>query len=281
MRDTPFDRIKESLSLLLPSDALSDIPEKWEKIGTVVTLRVPESLLQYQETIGKVYAEVLGCTTVLRDVGGITGVYREPVTEVLYGSSQTETVHLENGIRYKLDPQRIMFSSGNLGERKRMATISGPGETVADMFAGIGYFTLPMAVYSTPKKIVACEMNPVAYKYLCTNIVLNHVTKIVEPLLGDNRVTAPKNCADRVILGYLDETRVFLPVALECLKNHIGVLHYHDVVPDEVIPDHPLKQIQAVANTYHRSATLLAVKNIKSYTPGVSHVVLDVKIGES
>jgi tRNA wybutosine-synthesizing protein 2 len=280
MRDTPFNRIKKSLSPLLPSDALSGIPEKWEKIGTVVTLKLPESLLQYQETIGKVYADVLGCTTVLRDVGGITGVYREPTTEVLYGSSQTETVHLENGIRYKLDPQQIMFSSGNLGERQRMAMISGPGETVVELFAGIGYFTLPMAVYSTPKKIVACEMNPVAYKYLCKNIVLNHVTKIVEPLLGDNRVTAPKNCADRVILGYLDETQVFLPVALECLKNHIGVLHYHDVVPDEVIPDRSLKQVQAVANTYHRSATLLAVKNIKSYAPGKSHVVLDVNIGE-
>jgi tRNA wybutosine-synthesizing protein 2 len=281
MRDTPFDSIKKSLSTLLPSDVLSGIPEKWEKIGTVVTLKLSDNLLPYRGVVGKVYAEVLRCTTALRDVGGITGVYREPVTEVLYGSSQTETVHTENGIRYKLDPQRIMFSSGNLEERRRMATISGPGEIVVDLFAGIGYFTLPMAVYSKPKKLFACEMNPVAYEYLCKNIVLNHVTKIVEPLLGDNRVTAPKNCADRVILGYLDETQVFLPVALECLINQTGVLHYHDKVPDELIPDRPLKQVQAAANIYHRSVTLLAVKKIKSYAPGVSHVVLDVKIGES
>ena len=280
MRDTPFDSIKKSLSTLLPSDVLSGIPEKWEKIGTVVTLKLSDNLLPYRGVVGKVYAEVLRCTTALRDVGGITGVYREPTTEVLYGSSQTETVHLENGIRYKLDPQRIMFSSGNLGERRRMATISSPGEIVVDLFAGIGYFTLPMAVYSKPKKLFACEMNPVAYEYLCKNVVLNHVTKIVEPLLGDNRKTAPKNCADRVILGYLDETQVFLPVALECLKNQTGVLHYHDKVPDELIPEHPLKQVQAVANTYHRSVTLLAVKKIKSYAPGVSHVVLDVNIGE-
>jgi hypothetical protein len=36
-------------------------------------------------------------------------------------------------------------------------------ETVVDMFAGIGYFSLPLAVHSKPTKIIACELNPNAY----------------------------------------------------------------------------------------------------------------------
>ena len=280
MRQTPFESIKKTLSLVLPSGVMSRLPDKWEKIGTVVTIKLPDKLKQYQEIIGKVYAEVLGCTTVLNDVGGISGVYREPVVEIISGASITETIHTEYGIRFKVDPQRIMFSSGNMAERRRMATISNRHETVIDLFAGIGYFTLPIAVYSKPKKVFACEINPLAYRYLCTNVVLNHVTDVVEPLLGDNRKIAPKDCADRVILGYLKEPQMFLPVGLECLRNQSGVLHYHEVVPAELIPELPLKHIETAAKNYHRSVELLKVNVIKSYAPSINHVVLDARIEE-
>ena len=86
MRTTPFERIKKKLSLVLPSDVVNRLPDKWEKIGTVVTIRLPDELKLYQEIIGNVYREVLSCTTVLNDIGGISGVYREPVVEVISGS---------------------------------------------------------------------------------------------------------------------------------------------------------------------------------------------------
>jgi tRNA wybutosine-synthesizing protein 2 len=160
-----------------------------------------------------------------------------------------------------------------------MATIAKTNETVVDLFAGIGYFTLPMAVYSKPKKIFACEINQLAYTYLCKNIVLNHVSSIVEPLFGDNRTTAPKDCAERVILGFLKNPHLFLPVALECLKNQCGVLHYHEVVPIEKSRDQPIGHIESVAGRYHRSVELLGIHEIKSYAPRMNHVVLDVRIG--
>jgi len=279
MRQTPLAQIKKTLSLYIPPEMISRLPDKWEKIGTVVTLRLPQELQQQQEVIGKVYAKVLGCTTVLNERGGISGVYREPAVEVIFGSPMTETIHTENDIRFRLDPQKIMFSSGNLAERKRMATIAKTNETVVDLFAGIGYFTIPMAVYSKPKKIFACEINQLAYTFLCKNIVLNHVSSIVEPLFGDNRTTAPKDCAERVILGFLKNPHLFLPVAFECLRNQCGVLHYHEVVPIEMIRVQPMSHIESVAEQYHRSVELLGIKKIKSYAPRMNHVVLDVRIG--
>jgi len=161
-----------------------------------------------------------------------------------------------------------------------MANISNKNETVVDLFAGIGYFTLPMAVYSKPKKIFSCEINPVAYDYLCKNIVLNHVTSIVQPLSGDNRVMAPKNVAERVIMGYFEDTGKFLPVAFDCLKNCSGVLHYHDVCPDKLFPEKPLKMVEKTAKKYERIAELLTYRIIKSYAPGVSHIVLDIQVGK-
>lgn len=278
MRSTPFERITDRLSSDLPVGLLQKLPDKWEKIGSVVILRLPEGLLKYQQMIGKVYAEVLECRSALHDRGGISGVYREPQVEVIFGSLDTETIHRENGIRYKLDPQKIMFSSGNLKERHRMATISQTNEIVVDLFAGIGYFTLPLAVHSKPERIIACEINPVAFGYLCENVVLNHVSGIVEPLFGDNRLVAPKDCADRVILGYLHHPEVFMPVALSCLRNQIGILHYHACVPFELIPQQPLAQIENVAMRCHRSVKLVHTELVKSYAPGIHHVVLDVRI---
>lgn len=264
---------------MLPADRIMRLPKKWEKIGTVTVIKIPKELIQYQEIIGKVYATELGCLSALNDVGSISGVYRTPATKLIWGSSQTETVHKENGIKYALDPQKVMFSSGNMVERKRMGMISNRKETVVDLFAGIGYFTIAMAVHSRPKKIIACEMNPVAFDYLCKNIVMNQVTDIVEPIRGDNREVAPKGCADRVLIGFLQETEFFLPVALECLRNYYGILHYHDLVSNRETPEHPLRQIQKIADRYNRHATLLLAREIKSYAPGINHVVLDVRIG--
>jgi tRNA wybutosine-synthesizing protein 2 len=280
MHETPFMSIKKTVSLRIPSELVHFLPSKWEKIGSVVTIKVPDELGEYKEIIGKAYADGLGCTTTLNDAGGISGVYRKPVVEVIYGSSQTETIHSENGIRFKVDPQQIMFSSGNMGERRRMATIAHSNETVVDLFAGIGYFTLPIAVYSKPKKIIACEINPVAYTYLCANVVLNHVSGIVEPRVGDNRVVAPKDSADRVILGYLHDPQDFLPVAFLCLKNHVGMLHYHELVPVERIPQQPLSHIEGVAKRFDCCVELLQLHEVKSYAPRVNHVVLDVRISK-
>jgi tRNA wybutosine-synthesizing protein 2 len=280
MKETPFKSVKKTVSSLIPSELVHHLPDKWEKIGTVVTIKLPEELNQYKEIIGKAFADGLGCTTTLNEKRGISGVYRKPVVEVIFGTPKTETIHMENGIRFKIDPQKIMFSSGNMAERRRMATISHKNETVVDLFAGIGYFTLPIAVYSKPKKIVACEINPVAFKYLRANVVLNHVSTIVEPLFGDNREIAPKGCADRVILGYLKDPQDFLPVAFECLKDHTGILHYHELVPVELVPEQPLSHIEQAASLFNRSFELLKVNETKSYAPRVNHMVLDVRIFE-
>ncbi len=236
MADIPFLQIKQSLSTKIPPEFVNKLPEKWEKIGDVLTIVLPLVLDEYKNIIGKKYAEVLNCKTVLKDIGGIKGEFRVPNVEIIYGSKNTETTHKENGIKYRLDPQKLMFSSGNMDERIRMANISNKNETIVDLFAGIGYFALPIAIYSKPKKIFACEKNQIAFDYLNENIILNDVASIVEPIKGDNRDVAPKNIANRVIMGYIDKTEKFLPNAIDCLKNHIGIIHYHNTFSDNEIP---------------------------------------------
>jgi len=280
MRETPHKKIKEILKDKIPLDLIEDIPKKWEIIGEVGIIKLDKKLSSYSKKIGKVYSDVLNCKTILEDTGGIGGEFRKPEVKILYGSTNTETVHIENKIKFKLDPQKIMFSSGNMDERKRTARIPNKGEVIADLFAGIGYFSIPMAVYSNPKKIFACEKNPIAYKYLSENITLNNVNDIVKPVLGDNRKTAPKQVADRVILGYFGNTKDFIQTAIDALKQKQGIIHYHDLFPNESVPKEAIKIIDKIADINNRKVKLLNYRLVKSFAPRIGHYVFDLEIGK-
>jgi tRNA wybutosine-synthesizing protein 2 len=273
-RTTPFDNILKALEI--SEDLMGYLPRKWELLGDVLLLKLPLELEDFKEEIAKVYAKELGAKTVLEDLG-IEGMLREPHVEILWGA-ETETIHKENGVKFKLDCAQVMFSSGNVDERIRMATISKPDEVVVDMFAGIGFFSIPMAVHSKSKKIYALEINPIAHHYLHENVLLNGVENIIEPILGDNRNFKQKGIADRIVMGYLEDTHLFLPKAFEILKEKGGVIHYHEKCPNEILDKRPLENVKKVVKEKGYELELINQKNIKSYAPGVSHVVLDVRI---
>lgn len=196
------------------------------------------------------------------------GPLRVPQVELLAGES-CETVVRENGCTYALDLARLMFSPGNLAERTRMAEVVRPGEVVVDMFAGIGYFTLPMARTGRPRKIYAVETNPAAYRYLVRNLALNRV-ECAEPRLGDCAARTPRGVADRVIMGHLDSAP-YLPVAVRALRGP-GWLHYHEAVPEKRLR-RPLERLRRVA-----PGARATLRKVKKYAPGVWHAVVDAEI---
>ncbi len=271
----PIDEIRASAAI--PEELKRKLPGKWELFGDVGVLRLVPEMDKYEPEIARAYASVLGLKAVLREVGPIQGEYRRPTMKVLLGSD-TVAVHVENSILYKLDVSDIMFSSGNQEERLRMAGLRCESETVVDMFAGIGYFSLPLAVYQKPRRVIACEINPKAHGFLVENIKLNKVGSIVEPVLGDNRDLQGEAIADRVIMGYLKTTHEFLPAALRLVKDG-GIIHYHETCPNELLPNRPLKRVEDAARP--GTVEVLRTKAIKSYAPGVSHVVLDVRVLKS
>lgn len=268
----PLEMIKKDLSVPYPEL----LPRKWELFGDVLILRIPEELEDYRHEIAEAYARILGARTVLRDSGGIEGEFREPVVEFLLGDD-AETTHLENGVRFRFDASRIMFSSGNIDERVRMAYLPSRNEVIVDMFAGIGYFSIPMAVHSRPKKIYACEKNPVAFRYLKENIAINRVEAIVEPILGDNREHCPENVADRVVMGYVGKTHLFLEKAFRIIKDE-GTIHYHETCPEELLPERPVLRVKAAAERSSYEVIGTSLRKVKSYAPGVLHVVVDARV---
>lgn len=270
-RRKPQERIIEDLSDL-PEEVRSALPMKWEYVGDIVILKLEDVCFRYRERIGKTYAGILGAGTVCADMNGITGELRRPSTEVIYGT-KTESVRLENGILYEFDVSRIMFASGNVEERHRMGELDCRGETIVDMFAGIGYFTLPAAKFAGARKVFACEKNPDSYRYLVKNAERNGVAEKVVPMLGDNRDLPGKRFADRVIMGYVQTTSAFLPKALEIVKKG-GIIHYHDTFHISGYRE----RIERIFSDASDGFEIEQIREVKSFAPSVSHFVADVRI---
>jgi tRNA wybutosine-synthesizing protein 2 len=270
----PQDEILQTVNI--PDELLDALPKKWELLGDVLVLKLDERLRPFEEDIARAYADVLGAKTVLEDTGGIDEKIRKPTVRVILGEN-TIAVHKENGVLFKLDAREIMFSSGNIDERIRMATVCEEGDIVVDMFAGIGYFSIPMAVHSKPAEVYSVEINPVAFEYLCENVRLNEVKEIVLPMLGDCLEVAPEGMATRVVMGYLSGGEIYLPKAMRIIGDE-GVIHYHETCPNDLLPDRPLSTVRKAAEDEKRSVEILKQRTVKSYAPGVSHVVLDIRV---
>ncbi len=267
-------RIREILSKELPERLIRLLPKHWVRVGDVLILPLRPELEPYKRRIAEVYAEVLGVKTVLRK-GRISGEFRETNYEMLYGSD-TVTVHVENGIKYKLDVARIMFSPANVKERVRMAKVAKPGELVVDMFAGIGHLSLPMAVHGGAR-VMAIEKSPYTFRFLVENIELNGVQDRMTAYNIDNRDFPGENIADRVLMGYVVTTHEFIPKALEIAKDE-AIIHYHNTVPERLMPREPFETFGRIAREHGYEAEKLNEFVIKRYAPGVWHVVVDVKV---
>ncbi len=268
--------LKELLLEEIPIREIAKIPSSWQVIGTVIVITIPEELNDRTTLIGQKLLQMYPrCTCVVRDKG-IQGAFRLPTREIIAGHD-TETIHKENGCVFKLDVTKVMFSKGNLAEKKLMS-LSAHNEVVVDMFAGIGYFSIPMAVHSSPKKVISVELNPVSFGYLQENIHLNHVEDLVEPILGDCAVVTPEGVADRVIMGYVGTTHHYLLNGIKTLKPEGGMLHYHETVPEKLLLQRPVNRIREAALQLGKMIEIIEVRRIKKYSPGVWHVVIDAKI---
>jgi len=200
-------------------------------------------------------------------IASLNDVTRTPETEVMWGKSG-EVSHKESGFTYIFDPCKVMFSQGNREEKRRLTELvrAGTGcEKVADMFAGIGYFTIPLA--GAGARVHAMEINPVAFGYLNRSLVANGLSDRVTASLGDCRELL-EGTYDRIIMGHFDAPDM-LPVALQHVRKN-SVLHIHSL---GLVSE----QIETELACAGFSATI-QVHMVKKYRPHVWHVVQDVHI---
>ena len=88
------------------------VPSAFDVVGSILIFSdFPKELLKKEkmiaETIVKEHKPIL---TVYRKSGKYAGKYRTPTLKFMGGDKTKETLHQENGIRLKLDVEKVYFS---------------------------------------------------------------------------------------------------------------------------------------------------------------------------
>ena len=247
------------------------LPASYQVLGHVFLSKMLRLNKGEKTIVAKTIMEILPYVKTVCEISAVTGELRQPVVTKIAGNG-TETIHRESGIIYKLDTAKIMFSKGNFSERNRLLDSVRPDETIIDMFAGIGYFTLGIA--KKAKKVIAIEKNEEAFRYLIENVKLNSLTN-VELINADNRAVALEEKADRILMGYFPSTEAFLPAAVRMAKPD-AVIHYHNVCNESELWGNEMEKIRNMVGNFD----VITKKKVKDVAPRRVHYVVDLKLKE-
>ena len=280
VKSGPLSQVQERLKHVLSSDQLAALPKKWHLIGHVLMLQAVDPILSpVLEQVGAAYLECRQIKAETIVVEEITphGELRVPSVRRVAGREETLTKHTEDGVRYWIDPVRVMFSSGNGTERMHFHSQIklDDGDICVDMFAGVGYFSIPLALGNASTagvEIYSLEKNPDSCRFLRMNVAENHVEHVVRVFEGDNRTVGEEAVgrANRVLMGYIPTPVQFISRALEFLDPRIGgVVHYHFVSSVEEVSRFPrvigmqnlpiMRTLNLIIFTFAQSRALLLI----------------------
>jgi len=266
-------------NLKLTDEQKKLLPAGFQRVGHVVILNLRPKVVSLAPKLAKLLLdEYKYVKTVCLREDSVQGELREPNVRWIAGDKNTIATHTENGCKYRFDVTKVMFSKGNLSERARIPPLVKSGETVVDLFAGIGYFSLPIAVHSKAKRIYSIELNPTSFGFLKENTHLNKTEGRITPILGDCRKVLMGDVGDRVVMGYLPKTYEYLPAAFEALKPEGGIIHYHDTFTKSELWEKPIDLLDTKG--FKAGYTLKKIHHkavVKELTSNIFHVVLDAE----
>ena len=221
--------LKNILSNILSSDEVSQVYSAFDQIGDIVIIKIPNELMPKKKYIADtILAHVKSAKAVFAQVSPVRGDYRVRNLEFIAGENRTITEYKEHGCRFRVDVAKTYFSPRLSTERLRIANMVGEGETIVNMFAGVGTYSILMARMNKTCKVYSIDSNAVAAELCEANAKLNKVQDRVVSIHGDaGEVIKDKLAgqADRVLMPLPESAKEFVDSAVLALKKK-GVVHY-------------------------------------------------------
>ena len=262
--------------LHLPKEQMEQFPTSYDIIGTIILIKLPKTLLKYQNQIGTALLQTHKNIQTVCLAAPVSGELRTRNVSVIAGKKQTLTTHTEYGLSFDVDVATTYFSPRLASERKRIASLVKPGEIIVDLFAGVAPFSIMIARYANPKIIYAIDKNKKAISLAQRNIKQNHVLETIETIHADaknvKKIILVR--ADRIIMNLPFSAYRFLSAALSIASEQC-ILHYYDILRDKERD----QRISLLKNTaekqgYHLDVT--SIRTLKSYAPREFYIGLDI-----
>jgi len=283
------ERAKHALKLIgvleenLSPHLLARLPHAVDFVGDIAIVEIPPELENYKRMIGEAMLSThKRVSTVLAKSGAVRGIYRVRKFEIIAGADKTETVHKEHGCVFHVDLSKAYFSPRLSYEHSRIAAQVKQGETVIDMFAGVGPFSILVAKKCANVKIYAIDVNPDAVHYLKRNIKSNNVEAKVTSILGDARQIIKeelKAAANRIIMNLPEKAIEYVDIACEALQKEGGIIHYYEFTNAPNPLEAAKNRFNEVMKQTSRSLEkILLARIVRATAPYTWQVVVDAEI---
>jgi tRNA (guanine37-N1)-methyltransferase len=275
--------LMEVLDGQLPPHLLAVLPRSADIVGGIAVVEIPPELEQHRTIVGEAILKVhKNVRTVLAKAGAVSGTYRLRDFAVIAGERKTATVHKEHGCRYYVDVAKAYFSPRLSHEHKRVSSLVKEGETVVDLFAGVGPFSVLIAKTHENVKVYAVDVNPDAIEFLRRNARLNRVDNKVYPILGDAREIAEERLqgfADRVIMNLPEKAMEFVDAGCRVLKPEGGIVHFYSFINASESLDNLKQQFaEAVEKQGRKISETPSSRLVRETAPFEWQIVLDAAI---
>lgn len=274
--------LKKALENILTSQESQDLISSFDQIGDIIIVRIPDSLLAKKKLIGETLLnEVKIAKSVFYQSSPVEGDFRTRNLENLAGENKTETEYKEFGCKFTVDVENAFFSPRLSTERERIANLVQDGETVVNMFAGVGMFSIMIA---KKKKctVYSIDINPVASNLCEKNITSNKLAGKVISINGEASQIIQeqlKDKSDRTLMLLPERSDEFLKSAIDATKNG-GIIHYYSHIhADKKSNAGKLSEEHYLQVTSVKSE-ILGSKIVRAVGPRYYQTVVDVKISK-
>ena len=274
--------LKKALESILSPQESEDLISAFDQIGDIIIVRIPDSLLSKKKLIGETLLnEVKIVRSVFYQASPVEGDFRTRNLEILAGEDKTETEYKEFGCRFRVDVANAFFSPRLSTERERIANLIEDGETIVNMFAGVGMFSI-MAAKKKKCTVYSLDINPVASRLCEKNIELNKIAGKVISINGDTSKIIEEsleNKSDRTLMLLPERSDEFLESAIKTTKNG-GIIHYYSHIHADKKSDAGKLSEKHYLEASPVKSKILASKIVRPVGPRYYQTVVDVKISK-
>lgn len=272
--------LKRVLEGVLSREESNQLYSAFDQIGDIIIVRIPDTLISKKTTIGKTLLEqVKSANTVFYQSTAIEGDYRTRQLELLAGENKTQTEYKEFGCRFLVDVEKAFFSPRLSTERERIASLVQDGETVINMFGGIGMFSI-MAAKKKDCTVYNIDINSVASKLCEKNTELNKLKGRVISINGDAAKIIKEKLQDagnRTLMLLPERSDEFLDAAIEATKNK-NIIHYYSHIHADKKQYAPGLSEKHFLEITPVKSDILGSKLVRAVGPRYYQTVVDVKI---